>query len=106
MDIYSEAKALGVLTEYIDGQGRQRVTAPAALKVILDALPPQAPHRLLSGPVVIRSGHPVPCALSEAAVLPVSWNIQAGSDVVAKGRAETRSLSLPEGLSVGTYRLH
>jgi 4-alpha-glucanotransferase len=106
MDLYSEAKRLGVLTEYIDGQGRRRVTAPEALSVILGALPPSAPRRLLSAPPVIRAGRPAPCQLSEAAILPVKWQILDGLDLVAEGKTETRSLSWPEGLSVGTYRLH
>src|SRR5271166_5124223 len=106
MYIYSKAKSLGVLTEYIDGQGRQRVTEAAALEVILGALPPSAPRQLLAGPAVIRSGHPSLCELSEAALLPVSWKISAGPDAVAGGKTEAQSFAWPEGLAVGTYRLH
>jgi len=105
MDIYKKARSVGVLTEYIDGQGRQRVTDAAALEVILDALPPSAPRRLLHGPAVIRTGQPPSCALSEAAVLPVAWKILAGAVVVAQGKTEARSIAFPEGLALGTYRL-
>ena len=106
MDIYKKARSLGVLTEYIDGQGRQRVTEVAALEVILGALPPSTPRRLLDGPAVIRTGLPPSCALSKAAALPVDWKILAGAAVVAEGRTEARSIAFPEGLALGTYRLH
>ncbi len=106
MDIYKKAQSLGVLTEYIDGQGRQRMTEAAALEVILGALPPSTPRRLLDGPAVIRTGRPPSCALTEAAALPVSWAVFAGAVVVAKGKTEARSIAFPEGLALGTYRLH
>jgi 4-alpha-glucanotransferase len=106
MDIYKKAQSLGVLTEYIDGQGRQRVTEAAALEVILGALPPSTPLRLLDGPAVIRSGRPSRCELSDAAVLPVAWKILAGAVVVAEGKTEARSIAFPEDLALGTYRLH
>ena len=106
MDIYKKARSLGVLTKYIDGQGRQRVTEAAALEVILGALPPSAPRRFLDGPAVIRTGRPPSCALSEVAALPVSWTILAGAVVVAEGKTEAHSIAFPEGLALGTYRLH
>ncbi len=56
MDPYAKAKTLGILTEYIDGQGHRRVTDAAALKAILEALPPQSPRRLIEQPVVVRLG--------------------------------------------------
>ena len=105
MDIYKEAANLGVLTEFIDGQGRLRVTDAAALKVILDALPPPAPHRLLAGAAVMRSGRPSRCELSEAATLPLRWRILAGSEQVAAGSTNERCFPWPEGLPVGTYLL-
>ena len=106
MDIYKKAQSLGVQAEYIDGQGRQRVTEAAALEAILDALPPSALRRLLGGPAVIRSGHSSSCELSETAALPVGWKISTGAEVVAVGKAETRSFAWPQGLAVGTYHLH
>ena len=42
MDLFAQAKAQGIQTEFLDGQGHRRVTDAAALKIILDALPPQA----------------------------------------------------------------
>jgi len=111
MDIYKKAQSLGVLSEYIDGQGRQRVTEPAALEVIVDALPPAATRQLTAGPVVIRSGRLSRCELNQTAALPVRWKVSAGPEVVAAGKAETHSFTWsegtwPEGLAVGTYRLH
>jgi 4-alpha-glucanotransferase len=105
MDIYKKAQSLGVITEYIDGQGRRRVTEAAALEVVLDALPSAAPRRLLDGPAVIRTGRPPSFALSDAAVLPVTWKVLAGSVVVAEGKTEARSIAFPEGLALGTHRL-
>ncbi|HLG81280.1 MAG TPA: 4-alpha-glucanotransferase [Bradyrhizobium sp.] len=106
MDIYKKAQSLGVLTEYIDGQGRQRVTDAAALEVILGALPPSASRRLMDGPAVVRTGLPPSCALSETAALPVAWKILAGAVVIAEGKTEAPSIAFPEGLALGTYRLH
>ena len=45
MDLFAKAKDLGIQTEFVDGQGHRHVTAAAALKIILDALPSQAPDR-------------------------------------------------------------
>jgi len=67
MNHYAEAKNLGIQTEFIDGQGHRRVTDAAALKIILDALPPQTPRRLLADPVVVRSGQPARSSLLQAA---------------------------------------
>ena len=47
MDLYAKAKALGIQTEFLDGQGHRHVTAAAALKIILDALPVRTPYRFL-----------------------------------------------------------
>jgi hypothetical protein len=52
MDLFAQAKAQGIQTEFLDGQGHRRVTDAAALKIILDALPPQAPGPLIGHPVV------------------------------------------------------
>ena len=57
MDLFLRARDLGIQTEFIDGQGHPHVTAADALKVVFDALPPQAARALLDGPVVMRQGH-------------------------------------------------
>ena len=58
MDLFAQAKSQGIQTEFLDGQGHRRVTDAAALKIILDALPPQTPGPFIGGPVVVRSGRP------------------------------------------------
>src|SRR5277367_2647012 len=39
MDVYTQAKQLGIQTEFVDGQGHRHVTDATALKIILNALP-------------------------------------------------------------------
>ena len=106
MDLYVKAKDLGIMTEYIDGQGHHRVTDPAALKAILDALPPQAPRRLADLPVVIRTGHPARTELAPSAQPPVAWKITAGGKILAEGKAADRTVVWPQELPVGIHRLH
>ena len=86
MDLYVKAKDLGIMTEYIDGQGHHRVTDPAALKAILDALPPQAPRRLADLPVVIRTGHPTRTGLAPSAQPPRRFRETFGASSVASSR--------------------
>jgi 4-alpha-glucanotransferase len=78
MDLTKTAQNLGILTEFIDGQGERRVTDATALKLIIDALPAGMPHRLIEGPVVIREGLPARTTFSETARLPVRWVIDRG----------------------------
>jgi 4-alpha-glucanotransferase len=105
MDLYAKAKQLGIVTEYIDGQGQLRVTDPAALKIILDALPSQAPRRFVDHSVVVRLGRPAPTELTTAAELPVRWTIAAAGRDIAEGAASERVISWPQDLSVGVYSL-
>src|ERR1700759_775427 len=56
MDLYSQAHNLGILTQFVDGQGQTRVTDEAALKIIIDALPARNERRIVAGPVVVRPG--------------------------------------------------
>ena len=106
MDLFAKAKTLGIQTEFTDGQGLHRVTDAAALKTILDALPPEAPRRLLVEPVVVRSGQPARSELSRAATLPVQWKIVADDKTVATGEAADRAIAWPEKLPLGVHRLH
>ena len=106
MDPFTKARELGIQTEFIDGQGHRHVTDPAALKIILDALPAPVPHRLVSQPVVIRSGHPSRSELSEAATFPLRWKIVADPGVIAQGETGDRVLVWPSDLPEGFYRLH
>ena len=45
MDLFAQANSQGIQTEFLDGQGHRRVTDAAALKIILDALPPPVEPR-------------------------------------------------------------
>ena len=104
MDLFAQAEAQGIQTEFLDGQGHRRVTDAAALKIILDALPPQAPGPLVGHPVVVRSGRPSRTELP-AAKLPLAWKIVAGSGVIAQGESSDHAINWPTDLPPGVYRL-
>lgn len=106
MDVFKEAGAFGVLTEFIDGRGHLRVTDAGALKVILNAMPAPAPHRFLEHAPVIRSGRPARSRLNEAAGLPLRWKILAGRRLLAEGETDERTIGFPQDLPLGIYRLH
>jgi 4-alpha-glucanotransferase len=106
MDLFTKAKNLGIQTEFLDGQGHRHVTDSAALKIILDALPMPAPHRLLGEAVVVRSGQPSRTELSKAATFPLRWKIVAGLKVIAQGEAKDRVIAWLPDLPEGSYRLH
>src|SRR6266849_4701119 len=82
MNLLTKAKNLGILTEFVDGQGVTHLTSETALKIIVNAFPPRTPSRFIEGTVVIRSGQPARNELAEAANLPVTWKIDAGPGVV------------------------
>jgi 4-alpha-glucanotransferase len=105
MDLFTQANSQGIQTEFLDGQGHRRVTDPAALKIILDALPPQAPGPLVGQPVVVRSGRPARTELRPTASLPVRWKIVADAGVVGEGEASGRLIDWPDGLPLGVHRL-
>jgi 4-alpha-glucanotransferase len=105
MDLFAQAKALGIQTEFLDGQGHRRVTDAAALKIILEALPPQAPGPLVGHPVVVRSGRPSRTELPATARLPVLWKIVSGSGVIAEGESSDHAIDWPRDLPPGVYRL-
>jgi 4-alpha-glucanotransferase len=104
MDLFLRARDLGIQTEFIDGQGRPHVTAPEALKVIFDALPPQAARALIDGPVVIRQGRATHSMLLRGARFPVRWEIQGEAHVVA-GETPGGPIAWPTDLPVGVHRL-
>jgi 4-alpha-glucanotransferase len=106
MDLSTRAKELGIQTEFMDGQGHRHVTDPAALKIILDALPARIPYRFLAGAVVVRSGRPSRTELTQAATFPLHWKIVAGLKVIAQGETGDRGIVWPADLPVGSYRLH
>ncbi len=106
MDLFAQARNLGIQTEFFDGQGHRHVTDAAALKIILDALPARVPQPLLNQAVVVRSGQPSRTELSQAAVPPLRWKIMAGLKVMARGQTCDRVIAWPSDLCVGSYRLH
>jgi 4-alpha-glucanotransferase len=106
MDLATRAKELGIQTEFMDGQGHRHVTDPAALEIILDALPARVPYRFLTGAVVVRSGRPSRTELNQAATFPLHWKIVAGLKVIAQGETRGRGIVWPADLPVGSYRLH
>ena len=101
MDLYSQARNLGILTQFVDGQGQTRVTDEAALKIIIDALPARNERRIVVGPVVIRPGEASHAEVSAAAKLPVRWTIMAGSRVIGEGEADGRTIHWPPALAGG-----
>jgi 4-alpha-glucanotransferase len=105
MDLFTKAAELGIQTQFIDGQGHPHMTDPAALEIILDALPVRAPHRLLERPVVVRAGQPSRTELGEAVTFPLRWKIVADLKVIAQGETGDRVISWPSDLTVGSYRL-
>ncbi len=122
MDFYKTAQNLGILTEFVDGQGERRVTDLTALKIIINALPVQTPRRLIEEAVVIRSGHPAWTTFSDVTRLPVRWRLDGGDDRApiaegiaegtAKGGAESKGAGYRHVLwpshrwPAGIYRLH
>ena len=109
MNLFTKADDLGIQPGFIDALGNHRVTSEAALKIIIDALPARAPHRLLDGAVVIRPGRPARTALKQAATLPLRWKIVADLKVIAQGEAQEEAqesvIIWPPGLPQGGYRL-
>ena len=107
MNLFTKAAGLGIQTEFIDGQGHRHVTDEAALKIILDALPVELPHRLLDQPVVVvRTGRPSRTSLGQAAAFPVRWKIVAGLKVIAEGHTQNGVIDWPADLPVGSWRLN
>ena len=105
MDLFEQAKAQGIQTEFVDGQGHRRVTDAAALKIILDALPAQTPGPLIGGPVVVRAGLPTRTQFSTVAKLPVRWKIVGDHGVIADGEAPDSAVVWPQDLPLGVHRL-
>jgi len=104
MNLFAKARDLGIQTEFIDGHGHPHVTAADALKVVFEALPPQAARGLIDGPVVVRRGHRAESRLLPAARLPVRWEIDGDASVVV-GETLSGVIEWPSQLPHGVYRL-
>jgi 4-alpha-glucanotransferase len=105
MNLSAQARDLGILTEFFDGQGQRHVTDEAALKIIVDAFPARAPCRFVEGAVVVRSGRAARTQLGTAAGLPLRWEISGGAKVIARGISMEHVIVWPHDLPVGCYRL-
>ena len=105
MNVFTKAKTLGIQTEFVDGQGQGRVTDEAALKTILDALPPQAMRLLLTDPVVVRCGCPPPASFPGLPACRCMGDC-CGDRTVATGEATGRGIVWPGDLPPGIYRAH
>jgi 4-alpha-glucanotransferase len=105
MDLFTQAQNLGILTEFVDGQGQRHVTGEAALRIIVDALPTGSSWRFVEGTVVIRSGRPARTSLTAAVKAPLRWQIVAAGGTVAQGESRGDRIDWPEDLPVGAYRV-
>jgi 4-alpha-glucanotransferase len=105
MDLFSQARNLGILTEFIDGQGFRHVTDETALRIIVDALPTGGAYRFVEGPVVIRFGRAARTVLTAAVRPPLRWMIVTDQETVAEGDSDGDKIDWPQDLPVGSYRL-
>jgi 4-alpha-glucanotransferase len=105
MDLYRQAQTLGILTQFVDGQGQTRVTDEAALKIIIGALPARNARRLVEAPVVIRPSQPSHTELKQSVKPPVRWTIASAGRVIGEGEAGSRRIDWPQVLPVGIHRL-
>jgi 4-alpha-glucanotransferase len=111
MNLIAQAKTKGIQAEFVDALGKLRVTEPAALRSILEALPDKRPYRFVTGAVVVRTGGPARTELTEAAALPLRWAVVEsvdghGAKIVAKGEVREHAIAWPADLPLGYYRLH
>ena len=105
MNLSAQARDLGILTEFFDGQGQRHVTDETALKIIVDAFPNRTPRHIIEGSVVVRSGRASQTELSKAVRLPLGWEIAGGGKVIARGVTNEGVIVWPQDLPVGSYRL-
>ena len=105
MDLFTQAQNLGILTEFVDGQGQRHATGEAALRIIVNALPAGSAWRFVEGTVVIRSDRPARTSLTAAVKAPLRWQIVAGQETVADGESRDDKIDWPENLPVGIYRV-
>ena len=105
MDLLAQARIKGVQSEFVDALGKLRVTAPEALKSILDALPEKRVYRFVSGPVVVRAlGNPR-TELAAIGAPPLQWKVTGNGNVIAQGETREPVIAWPDGLPLGYHRL-
>ncbi|MEK9278325.1 MULTISPECIES: 4-alpha-glucanotransferase [unclassified Bradyrhizobium] len=105
MDLLAQAEIKGVQSEFIDALGKLRVTAPDALKSILDALPEKRVYRFAHGPVVVRALANARTELTATGALPLQWKITGNFNVIAQGETREPVIAWPAGLPAGYHRL-
>ncbi|OAF13395.1 4-alpha-glucanotransferase [Bradyrhizobium centrolobii] len=105
MDLLAQAEIKGVQSEFIDALGKLRVTAPEALKSILDALPEKRVYRFVSGPVVVRALANARTELAATGAPPLRWKITGNFNVIAQGETREPVIAWPAGLPLGYHRL-
>jgi 4-alpha-glucanotransferase len=105
MDLLAQARIKGVQSEFVDALGKLRVTAPEALKSILDALPEKRVYRFVAGPVVVRAlGHPR-TELAAIGAPPLRWTITGNGNAIAHGETREPVIAWPADLPLGYHRL-
>jgi len=105
MELSAKAAELGIQSEFYDGNGQYRVTDPAALAVILDAIPCKPPQPLLDHALVSRAERDAGVDLAADAVMPVRWRISEGDRLISAGDCGDRRWSGPGQLPDGVYQL-
>jgi 4-alpha-glucanotransferase len=104
MDLLAQAEIKGVQSEFIDALGKLRVTAPEALKSILDALPDKRVYRFASGPVVVRALANARTELAALGAPPLRWKVTDNANVIAQGETREPVIAWP-ALPLGYHRL-
>jgi len=105
MDLLAQAQIKGVQSEFVDALGKLRVTAPEALKSILDALPEKRVYRFVNGPVVVRALRHARTELAAIGAAPLKWTISGGGNVIAQGQTREPVIAWPASLPLGYHRL-
>ncbi|SEM19010.1 4-alpha-glucanotransferase [Bradyrhizobium sp. OK095] len=105
MDLLAQAQIKGVQSEFVDALGKLRVTAPEALKSILDALPEKRVYRFVNGPVVVRALRHARTELAAIGAPPLKWTIAGNAKVIAEGETREPVIAWPADLPLGYHRL-
>ncbi len=105
MDLLAQAQIKGVQSEFVDALGKLRVTAPEALKSILDALPEKRVYRFVNGPVVMRALRHARTELAAIGAPPLQWRITSNGKLIAEGETREPVIAWPADLPLGYLRL-
>jgi 4-alpha-glucanotransferase len=100
------AAAWGIATEHWDGLGRHRRVEPEVLARLLDimAMTGQPPQRMLPHTVVLRHGRDYQHHLDAPAGARARWTV-AADETLTSGESVSSSITLPDDLPIGTFRL-